>query len=282
MILPEIDSKIAKNEIINFIRKIANETNTKEMVLGLSGGIDSTVVAYLLTEAIGKDNIYSYHLISSTTPKEDTEHARLVANNLDIFYEEISIDSISDEFLNLSKKVLNNNSNNSNVELNRASNIESNKFAEGNLKARIRMSFLYYFANLKNALVVGTGNKSELLIGYFTKYGDGACDFEPIGDIYKTQLKKLATVWNIPKKIINKPPRAGLWENQSDEDEIGITYDILDQLLYLIVDKELKNNDILDKMDVSSSEIAMVRNKISINEHKLYSPPSPFDNKKLF
>lgn len=273
MKLPEIDPKTAKKEIVNFIKEMKNKSNVDGVVIGLSGGIDSSTVAYLLKETVGSENIYSYHLPSSTTPKEDTEHARLVSQLLNISYKEINIDSISHEFLNLAID--------DNNLVNDASSLE-NKAIEGNLKARIRMSLLYYFANLKNCLVVGTGNKSELLIGYFTKYGDGACDFEPIGDIYKTQLKKLAKLWGIPKEIIDKPPRAGLWKDQTDEDEIGFSYAILDQLLYLITDRKLENMDILKKMDISSSEIDIVRNKIANNKHKLHSPPSPFENKKLF
>jgi len=263
--LPKIDFKMVKREIINFIKDLQDETDTDGIIIGLSGGLDSTVVAYLLKEAIGNENIYSYHLASSTTPKEDTEHARVVAKLLGISYNEINIDSISEEILNLTSTEFN-----------------LNKQVEGNLKARIRMSLLYYFANLKNSLVAGTSNKSELSIGYFTKFGDGACDFEPIGDIYKTQLKEFAKFLNITEEIINKPPRAGLWENQTDEEEIGFSYEILDQILYFIIDKKLANDDIINKMDISSSEIDIVRAKIANNEHKLHSPPSPFEGKKLF
>ncbi|MBZ9571107.1 NAD+ synthase [Methanobrevibacter sp. TMH8] len=276
MKLPEIDPKKTKIELINFIKEMTNETNVDGVVIGLSGGIDSTVVAYLLKEAIGSENIYSYHLASSTTPKEDTEHARLVAKLLNLDYKEINIDKISDEFLTLAKNLNNTLANNDFKSNNK------NKAAEGNLKARIRMSLLYYFANLKNCLVAGTGNKSELLIGYFTKFGDGACDFELIGDIYKTQLRKLAKSWEIPDEIINKPPRAGLWKNQTDEDEIGFSYEILDQLLYLIHDKKLENDEILKKTNNTVLEINNIRTKIANNKHKLYSPPSPFENKKLF
>jgi len=293
--LAKIDLKMVKREIIIFIREFHHKTGENGIIIGLSGGIDSTLVAYLLKEAIGNENIYSYHFVSSTTPKEDTIHARLVAKLLDIEYKEIAIDSIYDEFLNLVNsseneitKDFKNNSNNKisgvfeNKSINELNTNNKNKSSEGNFKARIRMSLLYYFANLKNSIVAGTTNKSELLIGYFTKYGDGASDFEPIADIYKTQLKKLAILLNIPKEIINKPPRAGLWENQTDEEEIGFTYETLDQLLYLINDKKLNNEEILNKMDISKSEIDIVREKIISNEHKLHFPPRPFEDKKLF
>lgn len=307
--LAKIDSKIVKQEIIDFIKDIHNKTSTDGFIVGLSGGIDSTVVAYLLKEAVGKDKIYSYHLNSSTTPKEDTDHARLIAKLLDISYREIAVDTITDDFLNLTSNSsdfhssfspsTSSNSLNS-FNLNKNYSNSQNKAVEGNLKARIRMVILYYFANLKNCLVAGTGNRSEVLIGYFTKYGDGACDFEPIGDIYKTQLKQLAKDWNIPDEIIDKPPRAGLWIGQTDEDEIGFTYDVLDELLYLIVDKKLSNEDILKEMKkmkevkevdeindnkeikISLSEINDLRKKIANNQHKLQCPPTPFEDNKLF
>ncbi|MCL2687729.1 MAG: NAD+ synthase [Methanobrevibacter sp.] len=288
MKLPEINQKTAKKEIVNFIKEIKYKTSADGIVIGLSGGIDSTLVAYLLKEAIGSENIYSYHLATLTTPKEDTLHARLVAKLLDIEYKEINIDTISEEFLNLaSDKSGNEFDSKSNNKFDSKSSNEfnknnKNKIAEGNLKARIRMSLLYYFANLKNCLVAGTGNKSELLIGYFTKYGDGGCDFEPIGDMYKTQVKELAKSLNIPEEIIEKPPRAGLWENQIDEDEIGLTYEVLDQLLYLIVDKKLTDEAILNELNVFLSDINMVKDRITNNKHKLHSPPSPFKNEKLF
>lgn len=286
--LPKIDSKSAKKKIIDFIRNLRDETDVNGFIIGLSGGIDSTIVAYLLTEAVGKDKVYSYHLNSSTTPIEDTNHARIVAKLLDISYNEIAIDNLTDEFLNitsnyssddLSRDFIDSNKNNI---INSQSKVHQNKAAEGNAKARIRMIILYYFANLENCLVVGTGNRSELLIGYFTKYGDGICDFEPIGDIYKTQLKILANDWNIPIEIIEKPPRAGLWLNQTDEDEIGFNYDVLDELLNFIVDEKLSNDEILKEMNISSSEIDEIRKKIDNNKHKLQIPPSPFEDKKLF
>ena len=276
--LAKIDSNMVKREIINFITDFHHKTGVDGVVIGLSGGIDSTVVAYLLKESIPSENIYSYHLPSSTTPKEDTIHARLVAKFLNLQYTEINIDSISKEFLNLANHELDINSDiNSDIKADNELKISNkNKAAEGNLKARIRMSLLYYFANLKNSLVAGTSNKSELLIGYFTKYGDGACDFEPIGDIYKTQLKILAKSLKIPDEIIDKPPRAGLWENQTDEEEIGFSYEILDQVLYFIIDKKLNNDSILNKMNISNVEIDCVRNKIANNQHKLHFPPKPF------
>ncbi|MDR3063678.1 MAG: NAD+ synthase [Methanobrevibacter sp.] len=278
----KLDSDRIKNELISFVKDIVKKSNSSGIIIGLSGGIDSSVVGYLLTEALGKDKVFAYHLYSSTTPKEDTDDSRLMAKILDIEYHEIPIDDILNQYL----ADFNSYSNMDCLKINK----NSHQLSTGNLKARIRMSILYYFASLKNSLVAGTGNRSELLIGYFTKFGDGACDFELIGDVYKSQLKLLARHWNIPEQIFTKAPNAGLWDGQTDEDEIGMTYDLLDSLLYYIVDKELNNEDILEKIAVSSDMangdrdteiidiniVDNVREKIEINKHKIDSPPSPF------
>ena len=150
----------------------------------------------------------------------------------------------------------------------------SRYLAIGNLKARIRMSIIYYFANHKNYLVSGTGNKSEILIGYFTKHGDGACDMEPIGDLYKTEVYELSKLMDVKREIIEKPPRAGLWNNQTDEDEIGISYDLLDQILYLYVE-DMKNTEIAEKLDISVDDVDMIINKVNRNKHKSKVPESP-------
>ncbi|KZX12779.1 NAD+ synthase [Methanobrevibacter curvatus] len=278
----KLDSDKIKKELISFVKDIVKKSNSSGIIIGLSGGIDSSVVAYLLTEALGKDKVFAYHLYSSTTPKEDTDDSRLMAKILDIEYHEIPIDDILNQYL----ADFNSYSNMDCLKVNK----NSHQLSTGNLKARIRMSILYYFASLKNSLVAGTGNRSELLIGYFTKFGDGACDFELIGDVYKSQLKLLARHWNIPEQIFTKPPNAGLWDGQTDEEEIGMTYELLDSLLYYIVDKELNNEDILEKIAVSSDRtngdrdteiidiniVDNVREKIEINKHKIDSPPSPF------
>ena len=261
--LPKFDSDLAKKEITNFINEIVSSSHSDGIVVGLSGGIDSSVSAYLAVDSVGAGNVLGVHMYSSTTPKEDKEHAQLMAKLLDIEYVEISIDSIVDEILNTTTK-------------------SDSKLANGNLKARIRMSLLYYYANINNYLVIGTGNRSELLIGYFTKYGDGGCDLEPIGDIFKTQLRVLSKSWGIPDDIINKPPRAGLWPGQNDEDEIGLSYEILDLLLYMIVDKNMSNDEIIKNIKISSNEIDRIRLKIENNKHKLTNPKTPFDFGKKF
>ena len=193
---------------------------------------------------------------SATTPAEDKVHGIEIAENLGMEYKEVPIDGILNEYLF-------------------ATHLKENNLAIGNLKARIRMSIIYYYANAKNYLVSGTGNKSEILIGYFTKHGDGACDMEPIGDLYKTDVFKLSEYLNIPKEIIKKPPRAGLWENQTDEAEIGMGYDLLDEILYLYTEKDMKDTQIVEILDISADDVNMIINKIIRSRHKIQVPEIP-------
>ena len=192
--------KKTKDDIVKFIQSKVSEAKTDGIVVGLSGGIDSTLIAYLACEAVGKENVFGIIMPSTTTPTEDKIHGISIAQGLGIDYKEIAIDSILNEFLFMTQ-------------------LEEDNLAIGNLKARIRMSIIYFYANQKKYLVSGTGNKSEILIGYFTKHGDGACDIEPIGDLYKTDVFKLSRYMGVPEDIIEKPPRAGLWNNQTDEAE---------------------------------------------------------------
>ncbi|WP_298517475.1 NAD+ synthase [uncultured Methanobrevibacter sp.] len=254
-----MDFEKTKQTIVDFIKSKVNESKTDGVVVGLSGGIDSTLVAHLSCEALGKENVFGIVMPSATTPAEDSIHGIDIAQKLGIDYKEIPIDSILNEFLSVSQ-------------------LEDNDLAIGNLKARIRMSLIYYYANQKNYLVTGTGNKSEILIGYFTKHGDGACDFEPIGDLYKTEVFELSRLLDVPTEIIDKPPRAGLWDNQTDEAEIGMNYDLLDQILYLYCE-DVKNTEIADRLDISVDDVNMIITKIVRSEHKFKVPEIP---KKIF
>ncbi len=254
--IPKIDLEKTKTDIVEFIKSKVNEANCDGITIGLSGGIDSTLVAYLACEALGKDNVFGIIMPSTTTPTEDKIHGIEIAQHLGIDYKEIAIDGILNEYLSTTQ-------------------LGNDNLAIGNLKARIRMSLLYYYANYKNYLVIGTGNKSEILIGYFTKHGDGACDMEPIGDLYKTEVFKLSEFLNISEEILNKPPRAGLWNNQTDEDEIGMSYNLLDEILYLYTQKDMKNTEIAQKLDISVNDVDMIITKIKRSEHKSKVPESP-------
>ena len=200
-------------KIIEFIRETFKQKEFSKAVIGISGGLDSAVVAALLVEALGKENVYGYMLPYHL--QYDASDAGEVARHLDINFDVINIGDIVDQ----TKKYL---------------QLEDKYITRiGNIKARIRMIILYDLSTKHEALVVGTGNKTELLLGYFTLYGDGACALEPIGHLYKTEVKQLAKYLEIPKQIIDKAPSADLWEGQTDEKELGISYKEIDEWLYL-------------------------------------------------
>jgi len=195
-------------------------------VIWISGGIDSAVVAALSARAIGNKNVWG---VSMPYGNQDTSDGQLVIDNLGINGREI----------NISEEV------NGNIrKLEQVLNREINQVTRGNLMARERMKVLYGFANGLGGMVIGTGNKSELEIGYFTKYGDGGVDIEPIGDLYKTEVFEVARILGIPQRIIDKKPSAGLWEGQTDEDEFRMTYKELDAVLK----GELNQGKIYDKV----------------------------------
>ena len=254
--IPKLDVEKTKNDIVEFVQNKVSEANANGLVVGLSGGIDSTVAAYIACEAVGKENVFGIVMPSTTTPTEDKLHGTAIAQSLGINYKEMAIDSILNEFLSVAQ-------------------LEEDKLAIGNLKARIRMSIIYFYANSKNYLVSGTGNKSEIVIGYFTKHGDGACDIEPIGDLYKTDVYELAKYLNVPQEIIDKPPRAGLWNNQTDEDEIGMTYELLDKILYRHIEKDIDADSIADELGIDVDEVNDIINRVKRNQHKSKVPESP-------
>ncbi len=254
--IPKIDLEKTKNNITEFVQNKVSEANADGLVVGLSGGIDSTVAAFLACEAVGKENVFGVVLPSTTTPTEDKLHGTTIAQLLGINYKEMAIDSILNEFLSVAQ-------------------LEEDILAIGNLKARIRMSIIYFYANSKNYLVCGTGNKSEISIGYFTKHGDGACDIEPIGDLYKTDVYELAKYLEVPQEIIDKPPRAGLWNNQTDEDEIGMTYKLLDKILYQFIEKEIDADSIAKELNIEVNEVNDIINRVERNQHKTQVPESP-------
>lgn len=207
-----MDIKKLHDDLIIWLRREVKEAGASGLLFGLSGGIDSSVVGVLAKEAF-PDNILGVIMPCHSNPK-DRDDALKVAEKFNIPYKIIQLDEIYDDFLKILPDT------GSNIELARA-----------NIKPRLRMITLYYFANTYGYIVVGTGNRSELEIGYFTKYGDGGVDLLPLGNLVKSQVRELAEFLKIPKDIIEKPPSAGLWEGQTDEGEMGITYEELDKYL---------------------------------------------------
>ena len=221
------------------------EAKAKGIVFGLSGGLDSAVVAALSIRIFPQNTLAI--IIPCHSLEADINDALDFINKFNIPYKIINLSKVYDSLIHL---------------LNDKEKEESFKLAEANIKSRLRMTTLYYFANELNYLVVGTGNKSELMIGYFTKYGDGGADILPLGNLLKSQVRELAEYLGIPKKIINKPPSAGLWEGQTDEKEIGISYEQLDK--YLRTGRS--SNKIIEKK---------IQDKITKSAHKRTTPEKP-------
>jgi NAD+ synthase len=218
-----------KNKITKWIKDKVKESKAAGIVMGLSGGIDSAVVAALSKNAVGKNRVLGLFL-PCHSHSSDIKDAILVAKKLGIKTKKIDLSKVYDQLL----KIL----------------PSGNKLASANLRPRLRMLTLYYFANSLNYLVCGTGNRSELMAGYFTKYGDGGVDILPIADLYKKDVRKLAKELSIPSQVIAKPPSAGLWPGQTDEGEMGITYDELDGILSCMVEgrRQLENQDKVNKV----------------------------------
>jgi len=242
----EINEEETTGIITNFIRQYLEKAGKKRVVIGLSGGIDSSLVLKLASMAIGRENVFALFLPETATPLTDFEHSRLMAKLLGVNYDLIDISSIVHSIVGKD---------------------ELDRITVGNIKARIRMIYLYKYANKLNALVCGTSNKTELLLGYFTKYGDGGADFMPIGDLYKTQVYMLARYLRIPEEIIKKPPTAGLWQGQTDEEELGLPYEKIDIILYGI-ERKMEPEYIAELAKVDLKEVERIYGMVRRNEHK--------------
>ena len=236
--------------IIEFIREEVKERKSGGVVIGLSGGLDSSVSAILAVRALGHLRVFGLILPDSKiTPKNDIDDAIELAKNLKIKYRIIEINSTKDQLLKCLPK---------------------NKVAQGNLASRLRMSILYYYAGIRNFLVLGTADKSELKLGYYTKYGDGAVDIQPIADLYKTEVRELAKFLQLSSQILKKKSSPRIWRGQTAEGEIGISYEEIDEILQSFEPLEtssVKNNN----FDSNSVEriVSMVRK----NLHKQEMPP---------
>ncbi|NHJ33666.1 MAG: NAD+ synthase [Asgard group archaeon] len=242
-------------QIESFIQEMIKTSKTKGLIVGLSGGIDSSVCAALAVRAIGKEKVLGLIEPNAKLDPKYEEDARKLAKQLGIEVKKIAITDMLAAFIS-----------NADVE------IAKNQLAIGNVMARIRMAINYAYANHLNYLVLGTSNKTEIMVGYITKYGDGGVDFEPCGDLYKTQIRILATYLNIPEEIIVKPPSAGFWEGQTDEGEMGITYETLDMIL-LAKEKGFTKEQIIEELKIEEKLIDKVDKMIQNSEHKRKMPP---------
>ncbi|WP_243681286.1 NAD+ synthase [Vulcanisaeta souniana] len=231
-------------------------------VIGLSGGVDSSVTAYLLVRALGRDNVVGLILPYKTTPPEDIRDAKYIAETLGIKYYYIDISNVRNAFAEAIPEF-----------------DEGNKVATGNLLPRIRMTILYYFANKLNKVVAGTGDKSELLIGYFTKYGDGGVDILPIGDLYKTQVRYLGKYLGLLDSIAFKPSSPRLWDGQTAEGELGgVKYEDVDVILHALVDYRMNIEQAVEATGKPLELVQAVWRRVINTEHKrrsLWCPGYP-------
>lgn len=248
-----LDYDVVIERIVSFIREKVKEASATGVVIGISGGIDSATTAYLAVNALGKEKVLG--LIMPYYENGDVEDAKLVCKNLGIEYKLINIKPIVDEFENAVSEL----------------DVKS----KGNIMARTRMILLYAHANSMNRLVLGTSNRSELLTGYFTKWGDGASDYAPLINLYKTEVWELAKRLGVPEKIIQKKPTAGLWEGQTDEDELGISYKLLDEILWRLVDLKMPKEDTAEELGIPLEKVEYVESLVKRSEHKRRLPLGP-------
>jgi len=243
-----------ERSIESFISRKVREAGARGVVVGISGGVDSAVVAALCARALGKKRVTALVMPEmESTSKRTIKDAKKVARLLGIECYVIDFSSVYREFKGIlpifSEKAL---------------------VADGNLRARIRMCILYYFANRRKLLVAGTGDRSELMMGYFTRYGDGGVDFLPIGRLYKTDVRKLALTLGIPLGIVEKKPSPGLWRGQTAEGELGMNYEKLDKILKGIGRKG--DAALASELGVKESSIRRVRERIKLMEFKNRMP----------
>ncbi len=255
----KFDPETTLNEILQFIKKIVNDSKASGVVVGLSGGVDSTLTAVLSVHALGKEKVLGVLMPTSFTPKEDITDAIELARLLGIRTERVNIDGVCRSFI----KALQVKEDSSRL-----------KIPIANIRARIRMAILYFFANANNMLVAGTGDRSEALIGFYTKHGDGAADFFPIKHLYKTQVKELAKYLEVPEKIVLKPSSPQLYPGHKLSDEVPLNYDKLDPILFGLFDQKFSPEKVSELTDVPLEIVMEIVKRNKKSEHKRRLPPA--------
>jgi NAD+ synthase len=254
----ELDFSEIEKRITRFIKEYVSNAGAEGIVLGLSGGIDSATIAALSSKALGSENVLGLLMPEKETRNQkDIDDAKAVAEKFNFKTQLVDLTPVVESFYSTIPVF-----------------DQSDKLCKGNIKARTRMVILYYYANKLNKIVCGSSDKSETLMGYFTKWGDGAADIAPIMDLYKTQVRKLATHLGIPENLALKPSTPALWPNQSAENELGIKYETLDLILYGL-ERFMAAEEIANQLNIQKVKVEEVKNRWLANEHKRRMPLTP-------
>jgi NAD+ synthase len=258
LLFSETELERRREHIVGFIADFVDDAGAEGAVIGLSGGIDSTATAYLAVEALGADSVHGLLMPSSANLDADETDAERVAEALGIEYDTIDINPIVDAFVDAAPD-----------------HAAGDRMALGNVRVRTRAVLNYFLANAESRVVLGTGNRSEAATGYFTKYGDQAVDCNPIGNLYKCQVRQLARDLGVPEDLVIRTPTAAMWEGQTDEEEMGLGYDDLDAILALHVHGPLSKHATVETIDVPRGAVDRVLELYETSAHKRAMPPAP-------
>jgi len=246
-----IDAEQIRSLLVLFLHAEIEGAGFQKAVFGLSGGVDSATVAYLCAEALSGSNVLGVMMPYKTSSPDALAHAEMVVDRTGIRSLTVDITPQIDAYFDAFP--------------------EAERTRRGNKMARERMSVLYDLSAAENALVVGTSNRTELLLGYGTLFGDTACALNPVGGLYKTQLQQLARHLGVPEEIVNKSPSADLWAGQTDEGELGFSYEEVDKVLFLMVDKGCSQRELV-KMGLAADLVGRARERIDRFEYKRRLP----------
>ena len=247
-----INTALAHEILTGFVKSEITRVGMTRAVIGLSGGIDSALSCVLAAEALGPENVLAVRMPYKASSRDSLEHAQLLIDQLGVQSKTIEITDIVEPIFKLTPQITDK--------------------RKGNIMARARMVVLYDQSEEFKGLVVGTSNKTEILLGYSTLYGDSASALNPIGDLYKTQLRQLSRDLKVPAPIIDKPPSADLWVGQTDEKELGFTYEEVDKLLYLLVDQRYSPQEAIES-GFDAKFVNAVALRIQRNQFKRMPPP---------
>jgi len=253
----KLDLAAESERIVSFIRSYVKSSGMHNVIIGLSGGVDSAVSAALAVKALGKEHVYGIMLPWKNSNPDSYNDALTLARQLGIQHERIEITPMVEPYFEIYEH-------------------DADNLRLGNWMARTRMCVLYDLSAKYKGLVLGTSNRTELLVGYFTQFGDGACAFEPIGHLYKTEVWHLAEIFSIPEQIIRKAPTADLWANQTDESELGLKYSLLDLILYRLTQDNKTPRDLIDS-GIPTEKVQRAVDLMSRTEYKRQLPPTIID-----